>query len=200
MHRKSEFNIEEINDRTEEAKYNLKVVIVGDSGVGKSNIISRYCKDTFTKEGQATIGVELENKIFKVDRDYINVGIWDTAGQERFKSITSAYYRGAQGIIIVFDLTRFDTFEHVKDWFSEVKKFASPNIQCLLVGNKSDLTELRKVSTEDGSEMAKDLGIFKKSEIFNFILLGIGYYETSALDNCNKNINHAFMELVDSKK
>ena len=153
-----DIKIDEIQGGSEDAKYNLKVVIVGDSGVGKSNILTRYCSDTFTKEGQATIGVELENKFFRVNNDNINVSIWDTAGQERFKSITTAYYRGSQGIIIVFDLTRFETFEHVKDWFSEVRKSASSNIQCLLVGNKSDLTELRKVTTEDGTEMSKDLG------------------------------------------
>ena len=153
-----DIKIEEIQNSSEESKYNLKVVLVGDSGVGKSNILSRYCCDNFTKEGQATIGVELENKLFKINNDYVNVSIWDTAGQERFKSITTAYYRGSQGIIIVFDLTRFDTFENVKNWFSEVKKTANSNIQCLLVGNKSDLTELRKVTTVCGTDMSKELG------------------------------------------
>lgn len=154
-----DIKIEEIQNCSEESKYNLKIVLVGDSGVGKSNILSRYCNDKFIKEGQATIGVELENKFFKINNDYVNVSIWDTAGQERFKSITTAYYRGSQGIIIVFDLTKFDTFEHVKDWFSEVKKSANSNIQCLLIGNKSDLAELRKVTTENGTDMSKELGI-----------------------------------------
>jgi small GTP-binding protein len=161
----TEIKIEEIITSSEEPKYNLKVVIVGDSGVGKSNILTRYCSDTFTKDGQATIGVELDNKIFKVNNDFVNVSIWDTAGQERFKSITTAYYRGSQGIIIVFDLTRFDTFQHVKDWFSEVKKSANSNTQCLLIGNKSDLIELRKVTTENGTDMSKELG-----DLFSFFL------------------------------
>jgi small GTP-binding protein len=153
-----DIKIEEVKTCSEETKYSLKIVIVGDSSVGKSNILTRYCSDTFTKEGQATIGVELDNKIFKVNNDLVNVSIWDTAGQERFKSITTAYYRGSQGIIIVFDLTRFDTFEHVKDWFSEVKKSASSDTQCLLIGNKSDLTELRKVTSENGTDLSKELG------------------------------------------
>lgn len=154
-----EIRIEEAhNISSDQAKYNLKIVIVGDSGVGKSNILTRYCSDTFTQDGQATIGVELDTKIFKINNDIVNVSIWDTAGQERFKSITTAYYRGSQGIIIVFDLTRFETFEHVKNWFSEVKKSASQNTQCLLIGNKSDLTELRKVTKENGADMCEELG------------------------------------------
>lgn len=168
---KQDITIEEVPSITGDGNYNLKVVIVGDSGVGKSNILTRYCNDTFTKEGQATIGVELENKYFKINDDSVNVCIWDTAGQERFKSITTAYYRGSQGIIIVFDLTRFDTFEHVKDWFSEVKKSASANIQCLLVGNKSDLADLRKVATEEGTEMSKDLGKCYSFNYYYFLFL-----------------------------
>ena len=202
--KKTDISIEELTTTGEEGKYNLKVVIVGDSGVGKSNILTRYCTDSFTKEGQATIGVELENKLFKLNDDIVNVCIWDTAGQERFKSITTAYYRGAQGIIIVFDLTRFDTFENVRTWFDEVKKSANQNIQCLLVGNKSDLVELRKVTDEDGTEMSKDLGkylcfLFYLSFFLSFLFLGIAYFETSALDNSDKNINKAFEGLVESK-
>ena len=160
MEEKMDIKIEEISSNTEGGKYAIKIVLVGDSGVGKSNILTRYCNDTFIQEGKTTIGVELENKFFNVNDDIVNVSIWDTAGQERFKSITNAYYKGAQGIVIVFDLTRQDTFEHVKTWFTEVKNSANSNIQCLLVGNKSDLAELRQVTSENGTDMSKELGKF----------------------------------------
>lgn len=152
-----DLKVEELTKSCDNTTYSFKFVIVGDSGVGKSNIISRYCKDTFIQDGKATVGVELENKFFKVNNETLNVSIWDTAGQERFKSITNAYYRGANGVIIVFDLTRKETFENVKNWFTEVKNTNNTNVQILLIGNKSDLKDLRHVSEENGKELAKGL-------------------------------------------
>jgi len=155
-----EFIITEIPKNSAEATYNLKVVIVGDSGVGKSNIINRYCNDQFIQDGKATVGVELETKHFKVKNEVLNVSIWDTAGQERFKSITNAYYRGAHGVIVVFDLTRKETFQNCMNWFNEVK---NANYQImnnmLMIGNKSDLKDLRQVSEEEGKQMAAALSI-----------------------------------------
>jgi len=158
-----EFEIKEIPKNSEEANYNLKVVIVGDSGVGKSNIINRYCNDQFYQDGKATVGVELENKFFKIKNDVLNVSIWDTAGQERFKSITNAYYRGAHGVIVVFDLTRKETFENCNNWFSEVKGNNQNLKNLLLIGNKSDLKDMRQVTEERGKEMAEAL-----SNLLNF--------------------------------
>ncbi len=152
-----DLKVEELKQSPENATYSFKFVIVGDSGVGKSNIIRRYCKDSFTQDGKATVGVELENKFFKINNDTLNVSIWDTAGQERFKSITNAYYRGANGIIIVFDLTRKETYENLKNWFTEVKNTNNTNAQILLIGNKSDLKDLRQVPEENGKELAKGL-------------------------------------------
>jgi Ras-related protein Rab-11A len=154
-----EFEIKEIPQNSEETNYNLKIVIVGDSGVGKSNIISRYCHDNFQQEGKATVGVELENKFYKINSHVLNVSIWDTAGQERFKSITNAYYRGANGVIVVFDLTRKESFENCKNWFSEVKGTNQNLSNLLLIGNKSDLKNLRQVTEEQGKEMACALSI-----------------------------------------
>lgn len=155
-----EFEVAEIPKNSAEATYNLKVVIVGDSGVGKSNIINRYCNDEFMQDGKATVGVELETKFFKVQNEVLNVSIWDTAGQERFKSITNAYYRGAHGVIVVFDLTRKETFENCRNWFNEVKNANSQILNnMLLVGNKSDLKDLRQVTADDGKEMAASLSI-----------------------------------------
>jgi len=153
-----ELHITEIPKNSEVATYNLKVVIVGDSGVGKSNIINRYCNDQFIQDGKATVGVELENKYFKANNDVLNVSIWDTAGQERFKSITNAYYRGAHGVIVVFDLTRKETFDNCKNWFNEVKNSNNQNLNnLLLIGNKSDLEDLRKVTQEQGKDLATEL-------------------------------------------
>ncbi len=155
-----EFQIAEIPKNSAEASYNLKVVIVGDSGVGKSNIINRYCNDHFTQDGKATVGVELETKLFKANNEVLNVSIWDTAGQERYKSITNAYYRGANGVIVVFDLTKKETFEHCRNWFSEVKNANNQILNnLLLIGNKSDLKDIRQVSQEEGKEMAASLSI-----------------------------------------
>ena len=153
-----EFEITEIPKNSAEGSYNIKVVIVGDSGVGKSNIINRYCNDQFTQDRRATVGVELETKFFKVQNEVLNVSIWDTAGQERFKSITNAYYRGAHGVIVVFDLTRKETFQNCRNWFNEVKNANNQILNnILLIGNKSDLNELRQVSEEDAKEMAANL-------------------------------------------
>lgn len=153
-----ELQIEEIPKNSVEPTYNLKVVIVGDSGVGKSNIINRYCNDQFNQDGKATVGVELETKFFKIQKEVLNVSIWDTAGQERFKSITNAYYRGAHGVIVVFDLTRKETFENCRNWFNEVKNANNQILNnMLLIGNKSDLKDLRQVSEEDAKEMAAGL-------------------------------------------
>lgn len=156
-----ELEIAEIPKNSAEASYNLKVVIVGDSGVGKSNIINRYCNDQFSQDGKATVGVELETKFFKAQNEVLNVSIWDTAGQERFKSITNAYYRGAHGVIVVFDLTRKETFENCRNWFNEVKNANNQILNnMLLIGNKSDLHDLRQVSEEEAKEMAVGLSKF----------------------------------------
>ena len=168
-----ELNIEEIKTNSEASDYSFKVVIIGDSGVGKTNILSRYCSDNFNQDGKATVGVELENKFFKINNNVLNVSIWDTAGQERFKSITAAYYRGAHGIIIVFDLTRKETFDNVDKWFNELKNSVSSSVKILLIGNKSDLVDLRQVTNEEARERSKILGIFFKRKNLFYKILGI---------------------------
>ncbi len=155
----TEFVIREIKDSNslELNNHIFKIVIVGDSGVGKSNILSRYVQDEFYQESKSTVGVELSTKNYKINDSFVKVNIWDTAGQERYKSITAAYYKGAKGAMIVFDLTRKDTYESVDKWFNDIKSMADNNIMVLLVANKCDLDLLRQVELTKIQEKAKAL-------------------------------------------
>ena len=112
--------------------------MIGDTGVGKSCILLRFADDTFTENKISTIGVDFRFRTVKLDKRVVKLQIWDTAGQERFRTITSAYYRGADGIILVYDVTSEESFNHVNDWFIEVNRYASENTCKLLVGNKID--------------------------------------------------------------
>lgn len=134
--------------RQEEFDYLFKIVMIGDSGVGKSNLLSRFVDNTFNMDSKPTIGVEFATKTTTIDGKSIKNQIWDTAGQERFRAITNAYYRGAVGAIIAFDLTKSKSFENVQKWLGQLKDNAEPRITVMLVGNKSDLAEMREVRQE----------------------------------------------------
>ena len=142
--------------------FSFKFVIVGDSGVGKTNILNRYIRDTFLLDGKSTIGIELETKMFKIHDKIIKINIWDTAGQERFKSITSAYYKGAKAAIIVYDITNESSFKNVDVWYKEIKDSTKQDINVILIGNKSDLEDDRKIITKAGIEKASNLCIYFK--------------------------------------
>jgi small GTP-binding protein len=124
---------------TPEFDFLFKIVIIGDSGVGKSNLLSKYVNNAFQENTKATIGVELSTKTVEIDGKVIQNQIWDTAGQERFRAITTAYYRSAVGAIIVFDLSKSNTFENLKKWLKEVQDYAEPSTSVIVIGNKSDL-------------------------------------------------------------
>lgn len=149
----------------------FKVVLVGDSGVGKSNLISRFTRGEFNLESKSTIGVEFATRSISVEGKTIKAQIWDMAGQERYRAITSAYYRGAVGALLVYDITRPVTFENIERWLRELRDHGDPSITIALVGNKSDLAKLRKVPFEDGQA-------FAEKESFFFV-------ETSAADATN---------------
>jgi len=138
-----------------------KVVIVGDSGVGKTNILSRYLTNEFNFDSKTTVGVELGIKKTEIDGYNVKIQIWDTAGQERYRAITSAYYKGTLGALIVYDVTKPESFENINRWVPELKQFANQDVTIMLVGNKTDLTEERKVQTIDGSKKAKLYSEFK---------------------------------------
>lgn len=160
--------------------YLFKVVLIGDSGVGKSNLLSRFTRNEFSLESKSTIGVEFATRSINVDGKMIKAQIWDTAGQERYRAITSAYYRGAVGALLVYDITRHVTFENVERWLKELKDHTDTNIVVMLVGNKSDLRHLRAVSTEDGQSFAEREGLY--------------FMETSALESTN--VENAFKQIL----
>ena len=121
------------------------VVLVGDSGVGKSNLLSRFTRNEFSLETKSTIGVEFATRSIQVGGKTIKAQIWDTAGQERYRAITSAYYRGAVGALLCYDIAKSVTYKNVKRWLTELRENAAENIVIMLVGNKSDLKHLREV-------------------------------------------------------
>ena len=164
----------------EKEYYKLKLIVIGDSGVGKTNIIQRYVTDTFSTDTKATVGVEFFTKSFRVNNDIVKLEIWDTAGQERYKSITSAYYKGSRGALIVYDISRTATFDDVEKWMAEVKEKVRGSLKMLIIGNKSDLKDERKISIETALDKAKSLNI--------------PLMETSALDSTN--IKKAFETLL----
>ncbi|GER25333.1 RAB GTPase 11C [Striga asiatica] len=155
----------------EEYDYLFKVVLIGDSGVGKSNLLSRFTRNEFCLESKSTIGVEFATRTLQVEGRTIKAQIWDTAGQERYRAITSAYYRGALGALLVYDVTKPTTFENVNRWLKELRDHADSNIVIMLIGNKTDLKHLRAVATEDAQG-------FAEREELSFI-------ETSALEAIN---------------
>ncbi|EEP79272.1 GTP-binding protein ypt3 [Uncinocarpus reesii 1704] len=132
-----------------------EIVLIGDSGVGKSNLLSRFTRNEFNLDSKSTIGVEFATRSIQVDSKTIKSQIWDTAGQERYRAITSAYYRGAVGALLVYDISKHQTYENVTRWLKELRDHADSNIVIMLVGNKSDLRHLRAVPTEEAKQFAK---------------------------------------------
>ncbi|XP_042416377.1 ras-related protein Rab11D-like [Zingiber officinale] len=164
----------------DEYDYLFKLVLIGDSGVGKSNLLSRFTRNEFNLESKSTIGVEFATRSITVDGKVLKAQIWDTAGQERYRAITSAYYRGAVGALLVYDVTRRATFENVSRWLKELRDHTDLNIVVMLIGNKSDLRHLVAVPTEDGKAYAESESLY--------------FMETSALEA--KNVNTAFEEVL----
>ena len=148
-----------MSDLDPEYDYLFKLILVGDSYVGKTNILSKYIKNEFNLSTKSTVGVEFGTKILKIEDKIIKAQIWDTAGQERYKSITSTYYKGAKGAFIVYDITNRLTFESVDKWIQDLNLNSDKNITLLLIGNKKDLADKRDVTTEEGEEKAKSFGL-----------------------------------------
>ena len=158
----------------------FKIVLIGDTSVGKTNILSKYLTDEFDAKSKATVGVEFGVKNFKIENNIVKVQIWDTAGEERYRSITNAYYKGAKGSLLVYDITNKKSFENVEKWISDLKANADEDISMILLGNKTDLEDKRVVTTEEGKN---------KAEFYN-----LTFMETSALNG--NNIQEAFNELI----
>ncbi|KAG4154152.1 hypothetical protein ERO13_D03G039800v2 [Gossypium hirsutum] len=167
-------------DPSQKVDYVFKVVLIGDSGVGKSQILARFARNDFSLDSKSTIGVEFQTRTLLIEHKSVKAQIWDTAGQERYRAVTSAYYRGAAGAMLVYDVTKRQTFNHIARWLEELRGHADKNIVIMLVGNKSDLEKQREVSTEDATEFAQKEGLF--------------FLETSAL--AAKNVETAFLTVL----
>ncbi|MEJ1273533.1 RAB1B member RAS oncogene family [Cricetulus griseus] len=163
-----------------EYDYLFKLLLIGDSGVGKSCLLLRFADDTYTESYISTIGVDFKIRTIELDGKTIKLQIWDTAGQERFRTITSSYYRGAHGIIVVYDVTDQESYANVKQWLQEIDRYASENVNKLLVGNKSDLTTKKVVDNTTAKEFADSLGV--------------PFLETSAKNATN--VEQAFMTMA----
>lgn len=148
--------------------------------MGKSNILGRFTRNEFNLESKSTIGVEFATRTVTVDDKIIKAQIWDTAGQERYRAITSAYYRGAVGALLMYDISKYETYENVNRWLTELREHAVPQIVIMLVGNKCDLTHLRAVSTEEAQQFAEEKKLM--------------FIETSALDATN--VERAFQDIL----
>lgn len=148
--------------------------------MGKSQLLARFARDEFSLDSKATIGVEFQTKTLVIDHKNVKAQIWDTAGQERYRAVTSAYYRGAVGAMLVYDITKRQSFDNVARWLEELRGHADKNIIIMLVGNKSDLETLRAVPTEDAQEFAEKESLF--------------FMETSALESTN--VEPAFVTVL----
>lgn len=135
---------------------NLKILIIGESGVGKSSLLLRFTDDAFDPEISATIGVDFKVKVISIDGNKVKLAIWDTAGQERFRTLTPSYYRGGQGAILVYDVTNRETFEKIEDWLNELETYTTnTDMIKMLVGNKCDREDERVVTKEEGIKCAR---------------------------------------------
>jgi len=174
---------------SETPDYLLKIVIVGDSGVGKSNFMSRFTNDTFDEISKTTIGVAFATKNISIEMEkkkLVKLQVWDTAGQERYRALSSAYYRGAQGALVVYDITSRESLDSIPKWLEEIDKYCTQDIVVTLVGNKLDLSEHRCVSADEGKKVAAKENMF--------------FIETSAKDatNIEKAFTHLIKEIIKS--
>ncbi|KAH8373426.1 hypothetical protein KR009_006620 [Drosophila setifemur] len=164
--------------------YLFKLLLIGDSGVGKTCILFRFSEDAFNTTFISTIGIDFKIRTIELDNKKIKLQIWDTAGQERFRTITTAYYRGAMGIMLVYDITQEKSFENIKNWIRNIEENASADVEKMLLGNKCELHDKRQVSKERGEQLA--------------IEYGIKFMETSA--KASINVEEAFLTLASDIK
>ncbi|XBI01998.1 hypothetical protein VPH35_130634 [Triticum aestivum] len=168
-----------------EEDYVFKVVVIGDSGVGKTQLLGRFTRGEFCLDSKSTIGIEFQTRTVDIAGRRVKAQIWDTAGQERYRAVTSAYYRGALGAMLVYDVTRRDSFAHVARWVAELRAHADKSIVVALVGNKADLAAAapgrREVGADEAEAFAEEQGLF--------------FYEASALSG--DNVEAAFLGLLE---
>lgn len=149
----------------------IKLLMIGDSGVGKTCLLLRYANDSFSPTFITTIGIDFKIKNIHLDNKRIKLQIWDTAGQERFRTITTSYFRGAQGILLVYDVSDRNSFIDIRNWFTQIQMHADVNVNKILIGNKCDCQDQRAISYEEGESLAKEYNI--------------PFFETSAKQDIN---------------
>ncbi|XP_071498716.1 ras-related protein Rab-10-like isoform X2 [Diadema setosum] len=158
----------------------FKLLLIGDSGVGKTCLLFRFSDDTFSTTFISTIGIDFKIKTVELNGKKIKLQIWDTAGQERFHTITTSYYRGAMGIMLVYDITQEKTFDNIAKWLRNIQEHANEDVEKMLLGNKCDMEDKRMINKDRGESIAKENGI--------------KFLETSA--KANINVEQAFMTLA----
>lgn len=162
----------------------IKLLMIGDSGVGKTCLLLRYANDSFSPTFITTIGIDFKIKNIEIDDKRVKLQIWDTAGQERFRTITTSYFRGAQGIVLVYDVTDRRSFESIRNWISQIQQHADVHVNKILVGNKCDMLDEKVVSTEEGQKLASEFGML--------------FFETSAKNDVN--VEQSFQSIAKSVK
>lgn len=169
-----------------EAQYDMqiKLLMIGDSGVGKTCLLLRYANDSFSPTFITTIGIDFKIKNIQLDGKRIKLQIWDTAGQERFRTITTSYFRGAQGILLVYDVTDRQTFTSIRNWVAQIQMHADVNVNKILIGNKCDMNDQRAVTTAEGEALANEYNIH--------------FFETSAKQDLN--VEKAFITIATDVK
>ena len=161
--------------------YLFKILLIGDSGTGKSAMLNRYVDNNFDYDISSTIGVDFKIKYLLHNNNTIKLQVWDTAGQERFKTITSNYYRGVQGIVILFDLSNYESFKNIEGWLKEIEKYCNSEHSKIIIGNKSDKARYYNITDEINDFIKKN---------------GYQYIEVSAKED--SNIEEGFLLLIDT--
>ncbi len=161
----------------------IKVVIVGESFVGKTNLLMRYADDKFNPNQKSTLGMDFLSKDLVINHHSLKVQFWDTAGQEKYKAISSSYYKVSSAVILVYDISRRDSFDRLENWIQDVQKYTNKNLKMMLIGNKIDLESERQVMTDEGANFAQKQGMY--------------FWETSAKSNVNKCVNKAFETVIE---
>ena len=162
---------------------NIKIVVIGESGVGKTNIITRYTSDSFNINTLSTIGVDLFTKKMQSNNYNVTLNIWDTAGQERMKALASSYYKAAKGVILVYDISSKESFDRLRFWLKELRNSGGENVKVVIIGNKNDLFEQRQVSDQEAKKFADEKSYF--------------YMEVSAKTNDQNCVGVAVNALID---
>ena len=166
----------------------FKIILIGESQVGKTNIVSRFLRNNFDENSRSTIGIEFGSKIFTIDGHQIKAQFWDTSGLERYKTINFAYYKGVKGAFVVYDITNKESFDKVDNRMNDLKKLAPKDVSIILIGNKNDLEDNREIMKEEGEEKAKKHNAY--------------FIETSALtgENLDKAFEMMMTELYQKEK